>query len=169
MDDAAESRDVDKPVKGLPVLASKAANPAGCGSDRKGDQEKKTGESDGDKGAFGDVFEHSSEAKSLIGTDIREEMQANVEEGKEAEHAAETNEIREVKELAQGGNGEGDQQETKGPITGKMLQKLDGIGAKLTVVSASGEKSEGRSAGEEHHRFRPFCGKDLADGGGHGQ
>lgn len=140
MDDAAKSRDINEAMKHLPALAAEAANPVFRGSEREGNQQNETEKANGNEGAFVDVFPHAAKVKGLVGAEIGKEVEADVEKGEQAEHAAETNEVGELEEFAEGSNGEGDEKKAKGPVTGKVLYEFDGIGGELAVVSASSEK-----------------------------
>jgi hypothetical protein len=94
----------------------------------------------------------------LIGAKIGEEVHAHVEEGEEAEHAAETDEVRKVEELAKGSDAQGEDEETKGPVTGGMLKKFDGIGAQVVVKSAIDETDKWEKTDQEDDHFGPFTG-----------
>ena len=167
VDDATKRGNVDEAVEGLPTLAAKTTDPACSGSERKRNQKNKRGETNGDEGAFGDVFQHAGEIERLVRSNIGEEVQADVGESEETEHAAEADEVRKIEDFAQRGDGESDEQEAEGPIASEVLEEFDGIGAELAVVSASGEEAERRQAGEEDHELGPFGGEDLAEGFAH--
>ena len=69
----------------------------------------------------------------MIGPEIGEEVQADVEKREEAEHAPEANEVREIQELAQRSDGERDQQEAQRPVSGEVLNEFDGIGGEVAI------------------------------------
>jgi len=60
------------------------------------------------KGRFGDVFEHSRKVKRLVGPEIGEEVQGDVEECEEPEHAAKADEVRELEEFSERRNAKGE-------------------------------------------------------------
>jgi len=136
VDHAAESADVDEPVQRLPALAAQAANPTSGGGQRKGDQQYEAEEPHGDKGPLGHILPHAAEIESLVRPNVGEEVQANVEESEQAEHAAEANEVGKLQELAERRDGEGDEQEAQRPITGEVLDEFDRIGGEFAVTGA---------------------------------
>lgn len=172
---AAKGSDIDEAVEELPVLAAEAANPGFRRGDGQRDEKEKPGKADSDEGTFGDVLEHGGEVKSLVRADIGEEVQANIEEGEKAEHAAEANEIREIQEPAKRGNREGNEEKAKGPIAGRVLKKGDGfranIGRKIAATEQSerspSEIAERDKAEEEDNRLRPATDEELAKGAIH--
>jgi hypothetical protein len=163
MDHAAERGDVDEAVEGLPVSSAEPANPSFGGRNCQWNQQDKTSETYGNEGTLGDVFQHGSEIKGLVGTDVGQEMQTDIGEGKEPEHAPETDEVREIEKFAKGRDGKGDEEEAKGPVTGEMLHKFDGISAELTVVSASGEEAKRGEAEQKNHDFGPAAEENFAE------
>jgi len=172
VDDTTESSKIDETVEGLPVPAAKTADPAFSGRDGQGDQQQKTSETDSDKRSLADIFEHASEVKRLIRADIGEEVEAHAEKGKQAQHAAQANKIREVKELPDRSDGEGDQKKAKSPIAGEMLKESDGLGANVGGQRKSSQQShhspgdvaEGNQAEKKYDDFRPRALQELAQG-----
>ena len=167
VDYAADGRDIDKAVEHLPVLAAETTDPTCSGSDCEGNQENKRGEADGDEGTLGDVFEHAGEIEGLVGTDVGEEVQADVGEGEEAEHAAKANEVRKIEESAQRRDSESDEEEAEGPIACEVLEEFHGIGTELAVEGARGKEAKRRKTRGEGNGLGPIGGKDLAEGGAH--
>src|SRR6516225_5339741 len=108
MNHATDGGNIDGAMENLPAAAAEAADPAFRGSNGQGNQQNKTKEAHGDVAAFFDVLPHSGETKRLVRTDVGEKMQADVEESKQAEHAAEADEFGKIQELAQGCDGESD-------------------------------------------------------------
>lgn len=162
MDDAAKRGDVDEAVESLPAFSTEAANPALCGSDGERNQENKSGEADGDERALGDVFPHGGEIEGLVGSDVGEEVQANVGESEQTNHAAEADEIGEIEKFAQRSDGKSDEEEAQRPIASEVLKEFDGIGAELSVVGAGGEEGERGEAKEKDDNFAPTAGEEFA-------
>src|SRR5207247_11011890 len=102
--DPRNSPEIDAAMPHLPALPAEAANPARCRSYCQRNQEQETEKADSDKGALGNVFPYGGEIERLVGAKIGEEVETHVEKGEESKHAAETDEIGEVKELAEGRN-----------------------------------------------------------------
>jgi hypothetical protein len=101
--------------------------------------------------------------EGLVGTEIGEEVQADVEEREEAEHAAKTNEVGELEEFAEGSDGEGNEKEAEGPVTGEVLDEFNGVGGELAVIGASREETQRGKASEENDGLGPFAGEELAE------
>jgi hypothetical protein len=80
-------------------------------------------------------------------------MQAHVGKSEKAKHAAEADEIRNIEQLAQWCDGQGEQQEAECPIAGEMLDIFDGIGGELAVIGTQAEIAEGRKAKKEDQDF----------------
>src|ERR1043166_2101789 len=114
-------------MKGQPAFSAKTANPACGGSNREGNQQNKSGEPDGDEGTLDDVFKHARKIEGLVGTEIGEEVERNIEKSEEPKHATKTNEFGQMKNLAERCDAESKNQKAQGPIAGLMLQKFDGI------------------------------------------
>jgi hypothetical protein len=92
-------------------------------------------------------------------------VQADVEKGEEAEHAAETDEIREVEKLAKRRDAQGENQKTQSPPAGGELNELDGIGAKAVMKSAPGEPAKRYQANEEEDNLGPLAVKESTHAG----
>jgi len=88
-----------------------------------------------------------------------------VEKSKEAEHAAETDEIRQVEELAKRRDAQGENQKTQSPPAGGELNELDRIGAKAVIESAPGEPAKRNQANEEEDNLGPLGGKKSTHAG----
>ena len=91
-------------------------------------------------------------------------MQAAVEKGEEAQHAAEADQFGQVKDLAQRSDGEGDHQKSQGPVSGAVREcTASGSG----IVSAADEcrQIDGCERAETHDKqsgYAPFAGEDFA-------
>src|SRR5438477_4067217 len=139
MNDAENRAGVNAAVQSLPAFAAKAANPGGARSECKRNQKDKSGKADGDERALDNVLEHSRKAERLIGAEVGEEVQADVEEGEETEHAAEADEFRKMEEFAERSDAKSEDEKTQCPIAGLMLVELDGIGGEVVASGAQGD------------------------------
>ena len=108
----------------LPALAAETANPARRGSERQRNQQHESRETHGDERALGDVLPHAGEIERLVGSEIGEEVQANVKKGEQAEHAAETDQFGKVEEFAKRRDAESEDQKAQRPIAGGVLNEL---------------------------------------------
>lgn len=163
VNDTAKGADINESMEQLPALATEATDPIFCGSERERNQENKTEKTDGDEGTLVDILPHAAKVEGLIGTEIGEEVEAGIEEGEKAEHTSETNEIGEGEKLAQGCNGESDEQEAESPITGEVLDEFDGIGGELAVIGTQGEEPKRGKTGEKNERLGPLAEEQLAE------
>src|SRR5258705_10372737 len=115
MTPAGNRRKIKAAMEYPPAPPAETANPACCRSNGQGNQEQKTEKPYCDERALGDIFPHGTQIERLIGAKIGEEVQADVEKGEEAKHAAETDEVRQVEELAKRRDGQGQNQKTQRP------------------------------------------------------
>src|ERR1700745_3678437 len=129
MNHAGNHRKINGTMQYPPAPSAETANPACRRSNGQWNQEQETEKPHCDERSLGDIFPHGSKIERLIGAKIREEVQADVEKGEEAEHAAETDEIRQVEELAQRRDAQGENQKTQSPPAGGELNGLDRIGS----------------------------------------
>src|SRR5207245_10573487 len=120
-----------------------------------------TCEADGDKRPLGDVFPHRGEVEGLIWSEISKKVQAGVEESEEAEHAPETDEVRKLEELAERSDRESEDKKAQDPVTGGVLEKLDGIGAQIVVNGAREQFAKRLETKKEEGGLGPFTGKDC--------
>lgn len=148
--------DVDKAMKQLPAASAEAANPSGCGGERERNEQDESGETYRDEGALGDVFPHGRQIEGLVWAEVGEEVEAGVEEGEEAEHAAEADEIWELKELAQRSDAKSDDEEAQGPVAGGVLKSLDLIWTEVSCERAPDEDAKGCEAKQKNGELRPF-------------
>src|SRR5260370_30108667 len=109
------------------ALARNTQNPARRRSNRQRNQHHKSTEANSDEWALGDVLEHSRKIKRLVGPEVGEEVQGNVEKGEKSEHAAEADEVGEFEEFAEGRDAKGEDQKPQRPIAGGVLQEFNGI------------------------------------------
>ena len=99
---AANRADVNESVKRLPTFPAKAANPTFCGRESERNQKNEPEKAHGDEVALRNIFPHTIQMEGLIGSDVGEEVKANVGESEETEHAAKPNQVGKVKELTEG-------------------------------------------------------------------
>ncbi len=125
---AADCAEVNGAVQHLPAAPAEAANPARRGSNRQRYQQNESGKSHGDEWALVHIFPDFGKVEELVEQKIGGEVQAGVEKRKQAKHAAKANQLRNVKELAQRRDGQGDEEEAECPIAGRMLNEFERIG-----------------------------------------
>src|SRR5258708_2101661 len=157
-----DSRKIDTAMEHLPALAADTPNPARGGSDGQRNQEHKSSETHGDERPLGDVFEHSRRVKRLVGPEIGEEVQGDVEECEEAEHAAKADEVRELEEFAERRNAKGEDEKAQRPISSGMLKSFDGISSEIAFDNAPDQIGERDQADDKDGDFGPFADKDCA-------
>ena len=87
-------------------------------------------------------------------------MEAGVEKGEEAEHAAKANEIGELEEFAKRRDAESEDEEAERPIAGGVLNELDGICAEICGESAPDEDAERDEAQKKDGNFGPLVGEE---------
>ena len=113
------------------------------------------------KGRFADVLPHCGEIEALVGAEVREEVEAGVEKGEEAEHAAKANEIGEFEEFSKRSDAESEDEEAECPIAGGVLNELDRIRAEVCGESAPDEDAERHEAQKKDGNFGPLVGEDA--------
>jgi len=89
-------------------------------------------------------------------------VEGDVEKSEEAEHAAKTDEIGELEELAERRDAESEHDETDGPIAAAVLKSLDGIDAEVTGDESPEEISERNQADQKDSDFGPFADEKCA-------
>jgi hypothetical protein len=147
MNDAEDGGEIDEAVEALPVLSSEAAYGPSGGGEGERDHEDEGGESNSDEGAFEYVFPDFMEIEEFVEPDVGEEMQSPVKEGEEPEHAAERDEPVLAGYAAERGNGESDEEEEEGPVSGGVGDELDGVGAERVVEIFPEEASDREEGG----------------------
>src|ERR1700752_4419652 len=133
MNDAGNRRKINGTMQYPPAPSAETPNPACRRSNGQWNQEQKTEKPCCDERALSDIFPHGTQIERLIGAEIGEEVQADVEKGEEAEHAAETDKIRQVEALAKRRYGQGKNQKSQRPPAGGELYELDRIGSKAVT------------------------------------
>ena len=168
MNDSTDCADVDRAMQDAPAAAAKAANPASRGRNRERNEQREREEAYGDEGALVDIFPDFVDVEKFVEPEVRGEMQAGVEEGEEAEHAAEADQLGQVKELAQRSDGEGDHEKSQGPVSGTVLDELKWIRDYVAAQERHDDGGQGTEAAEEQNGFGPFAGEEFGgERGGH--
>src|ERR1700733_10540928 len=120
VDGSGDGRDVGEAVEAVPVPASELADGPGGGGQRQRDHQRPGGEPGHDEAALADVVDHGGEAESGVERDVGHEVQAAVEEGPEAEHAAEADDPGQPgDEAADGRDGQRRHEQAEGSLAGE--------------------------------------------------
>ena len=82
------------------------------------------------------------QVEELVEPDVGEEVERGVEEGEQADRAAEADQPVLAGEAAQGRDGESGEDEDEGPVAGGVGDDLDGIGAEAVVQGFPAETRE---------------------------
>jgi len=162
VNNSTHSADVDGAVEHLPAAAAEAADPAGGGSERERDQQHEGGETHGDIAALLNIFPHASQIERLVRPDVGEEVQTNIEESEQAQHATKANQVREIEKFSKRCNRKCEDEKAERPIAGSMLHKFNGIRAETGMKRAPDKRCEGHQANEEEGGFGPLAGEERA-------
>ena len=87
-------------------------------------------------------------------------MQAGVKKRKQAKHAAKANQLRNVKELAQRRDGQGDEEEAECPIAGRVLNEFERIGDGVAAPKRPDDRRQRTQPENKKDRFRVFAGEE---------
>src|SRR5580658_6738512 len=97
-------------------------------------------------------------------------MQADIKESEQAEHPAVARDLGLVEDLAEGRDGQRDEQEADGPSARVMRDVFDGIGGELGRIAGGGEHPERareqqnrNQAQQENRGLGPAAAQDLAE------
>src|SRR5215467_1593142 len=142
MDHSANRGEINGAMEHLPALSTEAADPACRGSNCQWQQQQKTQKAHGDERALGDIFPDCGEIKGLIEDQISQEVDAQVGKSEEAEHAAKTNQVRQIEKLAERRDAKSEHKETERPAASGELNELDRVSAEAIMKSAPNERSE---------------------------
>src|SRR2546425_4763519 len=162
MNDAGHGAHVNCAVQRLPTPPSQAANPSRSGGNRERNQKQEAREAHRDVLALGHVLPHSGKTEGLVRPNVRGEVQANVEEREQAKHAAKTNQLRQIQELAEGRDAEREDQEAERPIAGSVLDEFDRVRAELARERTPDQSGKRHEAHSEDHNFGSFAGQELS-------
>src|ERR1700716_1993663 len=99
--------EIDQAVQALPVFSAQAANRPCSRGQGQGNHEDEGGESYGDEGALGDVFQHFVDVEELVEPDVGGEMKTTVEECEESDHATDADQPVLTGDPAKRSDGEG--------------------------------------------------------------
>jgi hypothetical protein len=89
-------------------------------------------------------------------------VQASVKKSEKAEHTAEADEIRQVEKFAKRSDGQGEDQKAQDPVTGGVLEELDGIGTQPVVQRTIDEAEKRYETKQEEDDFGPFAGENSS-------
>jgi hypothetical protein len=84
-------------------------------------------------------------------------VQADVEKGEKAKHAAETNEVGKLEKLAERGDAQSEDDEADGPVSGAVLKSFDGIDSEIILDQSPEQIGERNQADQEDGDFGPFA------------
>jgi hypothetical protein len=87
-------------------------------------------------------------------------VQTDVKKSEEAEHAAETDEVRELEKFSERSDAESEDKKPKCPIAGSVLDKLDGIGTQVVGEQAPNQNAQRHETKKENSGLGPLAGKD---------
>ena len=136
----------------MQALPAPAQSTHGCarGRDRERHEQQERGESGGDVGALHDVGEELGPVEGLINEQVPEEMQGDVEEREEAQHAPEQEQPRPAEERSQRGHRERREQQPQAPDAERVLDLFDRVGTEpLRGRGSNVTRLQGCDAGEE--------------------
>src|SRR5260370_9665442 len=97
----------------------------------------------------------------MIGPEVGEEVQGNVEKGEKSEHAAEADEVGEFEEFAEGRDAKGEDQKPQRPITGGVLQEFNGMRTEIACDDAPDYIGERDQAGQKDVAFGQCAHQDY--------
>src|SRR5580704_4390901 len=159
MNNATNRRNINGTMQPLPALAAQAANPACRRSNGERNQKSKSQKTYGDVATLLHILPHGRQVERLVGADVGEEVQADVEEREQTEHATKADEFRKLENLPQGRDGQSKNQKAQRPQAGRVLDKLDRVGAESALHGPVSERSKRRQADDKDHHLGPFVGK----------
>jgi hypothetical protein len=132
---AEDGSDVDQAMQALPAAAEPAhPAPGGCHRERYEQHERR--ESDRDVWPLRDVRDHLPPVECLIHEQVEQEMQCDVGECVEAQHAPERQQARPAADLSQRRHREGQHQEPQAPDPERVLDLLDRVRTERRVLPA---------------------------------
>src|ERR1039458_9445533 len=82
-------------------------------------------------------------------------MQRAIEEGEQAGHAAETDQVRQAKGFAERRDGEGEDHEANRPRAGVTGVELDRVGGEVVIPGAPAEPENRHETGEKDQHLGP--------------
>src|SRR5579864_299425 len=135
MNYARDRAQVNRAMQQLPALSAEPPDPALGRGNRQRNQQHEARESDGNEPPFQHVCPHAGKIKKPVEPNPRGKMQARIEERKQPEHAAKTNELRYMKQFAKRSDAEGDNQKSNRPVASPVLDELNRIRAEFILKS----------------------------------
>jgi hypothetical protein len=93
--------------------------------------------------------------EEFIEPDIREEMKASIEKREQSEHAAEPDKAGSSQGNTRGCNGQRDEQESQGPVAGRMGNELDRVGSQAFMRPAPSQSDDWQKANQKNNDLQP--------------
>ena len=135
MNHAGQRGKIDQPVQALPFRESQPAHPARCGRNGQRQQQREAQHTHRDEAPLHHIGPHVGQAERFVQDEPRHKMQADVEEGEEAQHAAIAYQLGLIEDLAQRRHHKRDEQEADGPVAGVVRDVFHRIAGQLRRVA----------------------------------
>src|SRR5207302_6806317 len=148
-----DPREIDQAVQAQPVFAAEATNRPCRRGQGQGNHEDEGRESYGDEGTLGDVFQHFVDVEELVEPDVGGEMETTVEECEQSDHAAYADQPVLTGDPAERRDGEGGEDEDERPVSGRVRDELDGIGAQAGMKGPPCQAFQRNQGGQEDRDF----------------
>ncbi len=129
---------------------------------RRAGQQEPRGYSHGDEAALVDVGKHGVDVEAGVERNVGEQMQCAVEEGKEAQQAAKTNEPAQTRrEAAHRRDGERKDEQQERGVAGGEGDVRGGIGTQGIGDRSVDKQGEGPETGDPGERFEDEDGRSF--------
>jgi predicted metal-dependent peptidase len=89
-------------------------------------------------------------------------VQADVKKREESQHTAKADKVGKVEKFAKWRDAEGENEKAQRPITGGVLNELDGIRAKIVGKETPNQNAQGHETEQENEYFGPISDEDGA-------
>lgn len=139
--------EVDESVESLPAFAAKLTNRPLGRRQSQWNHEHEGGHAGSNETALADVGEHLMHIEEFIQPNVRHEVQAPVEESKQAQHAAQADHPVLFRDFPQWSDRQGDQKEGERPIPRTVSNGLDRIRPEIGVQAAPYQTGKRHQAG----------------------
>jgi hypothetical protein len=156
---------VDQAMQFLPALPTKSANPTGRRRDRERNQQQKSREAHGDVRALRNIVQDLRPVEEAIEREPSGEMEAKIEKREKAQHAAESDQLRQMKDFAKRRDRKSDCKKTQDPIAGGVFDELNGIQREVVLKASPNEDSKRYEAEQKDYNLRPLAREDRVHGG----
>lgn len=147
--------DVDAAMQFLPAPPSQFAKRGVIRGQCQRQQQEKCGHAHRDEGALQNILRDGHPVEKLIEPKIGCQMQNDVEEGEQTQHAPQPNQPGPAGILAQGCDGQRNQQEVERPCPQPARHGLDRVGAQRVGLYTPEIPRQRQQAGNEDGRFEP--------------